>query len=131
MTRIKELWRDNRLMFIGFVLAVAITGYFVVRTALFTIYWANPANHDREIMPWMTVRYVSHSWEIPPQMVDAILGSDHHQSGRGRPGTMGRIALEKGITLIELNAMVAAAAQAFREGTGYQEFRHGNGQIER
>ena len=38
----------------GFILAAAVTLFFLVQIISSTIYWSNPAHHDEAVKPWMT-----------------------------------------------------------------------------
>lgn len=54
-------------MLIVFLLAVAATGLFAVRGVRRAIYWR--AHRDEPIRPWMSVRYVSRSYRVPPHVL--------------------------------------------------------------
>ncbi len=70
---LRRLWRDHRLLLAGFVLALAVMLFFAVRSVMFWVYWADPAHREEPIAGWMTPRYVSHSWSIPPEVLrDAL-----------------------------------------------------------
>ena len=69
----RRLWRDHRLLTAAFLLAVALTTFFAVRLVASWIYWNDPAHRDAEIAPWMTPRYVAHSWRLPPEIVAETL----------------------------------------------------------
>ncbi len=103
----RRLWREYRLVFIGFVLASALTLFFAVRLTLSLIYWNDPAHRDQEIAGWMTPRYVGHSWHIPPEVLAETLGIE---PGSGRPPTLAEIAAERGTTVEALAAAIEAAA---------------------
>jgi hypothetical protein len=55
-----------------FVLAVIVTGLFGVRTVRRAIYWQN--HRDETIRPWMSVRYVSRSYRVPPHVLYQAIG---------------------------------------------------------
>jgi hypothetical protein len=88
IARLASLWQHNRGLLIAFVLALAVTLFFAVRLALFTLYWQDPAHRNEPIAGWMTLGYVAHSWHLKPQEVDAALGLT-------RDPAQGRISLEK------------------------------------
>ena len=111
MSRLKELWKTNRLMLIAFVIAAFLTAMFLVRTVVFTVYWADPAHRDQSIEPWMTVRYVSNSWDLPRDEMIAALGFEPEN---GRFQTFGDIAQSRGLSLEDITARIEAAAKAFR-----------------
>ncbi len=111
MSRLKDIWRHNKLMFIAFVLAAALTLMFLVRTVVFTLYWADPAHRDQSIEPWMTIRYVSYSWDLPRDEMIAALG---FQPENGRLQTFGEIAQSRGLSLEDITARIEAAAKDYR-----------------
>jgi len=57
------------LLFLG---ALLFTGLFGVRTVRRAIYWRN--HRDEQIRPWMSVRYVSRSYRVPPQVLYEAIG---------------------------------------------------------
>lgn len=108
------LWRDNKLLLGGFLLALAVMAFFAIRTVLFWIYWADPAHRNQAIEPWMTPRYVAHSWHVPPEVVGRALGL---VPGGGRI-TLGEIAARDGVSLEEIARRVIAAIEAERAARG-------------
>lgn len=107
---LRLLWRDNKLLLAGFVLALAVMLFFAVRTTLFWIYWNDPAHRNQAIEPWMTPRYIAHSWDVPPKVVGDALGLEP-----GGPRiTMADLAARDGIGLDEIVAKVMAAILAHR-----------------
>lgn len=108
------LWRDHKLLLAGFLLALAVTVFFAVRAVGFWIYWADPAHRNLGIEPWMTPRYVAHSWHVPPRVVDAALGLT---PGGGRI-TLAEIAEREGVGLEVIAARVVAAIEADRAARG-------------
>ncbi len=116
MRKLIGLLRAHPVLAPAFVLAAALTAMFLVRTVVFTIYWADPAHRDRQIEPWMTPRYVAYSWDLEPETVARALGLP--APGRGRPWlprrNLGEIARESGVPLAELAARIERAAAETR-----------------
>lgn len=113
MTRLLTIWRRHPFLTTGFAAALALTLFFGVRTALFAIYWADPAHRDQALQGWMTPRYVAMSWDVPRDVMERVLAP------LARPGdrpTLDRIAAENGISLDELTARIEAAIAAHRAG---------------
>lgn len=116
--------RRHPLLGGGFLLALGLTLFFAARMALFTLYWSDPAHREQPLEPWMTPRYIAHSWHLPPDELRALLGPLPPEAGR-RP-TLRDIAAARGIpveTLIdELGAALAARsgspADANDQGAG-------------
>jgi hypothetical protein len=58
-----------------FLLVVAGTVYFGVRTVRPMIYWHY--HRDEPIKEWMNVEYVAHSYKVPPHVLYIALGMPH------------------------------------------------------
>lgn len=67
-------WRQW-LVIAAFILTIAITGLFTVRTVRNALYWHN--HTDEPIHGWMTVGYVAHSYHVPPHVLYKALGLPH------------------------------------------------------
>ena len=61
-----KLWRSRPFATTGFLLAAAVTLFFVIRITASAIYWHNPAHHNESVKPWMTFGYFARSWQIDP-----------------------------------------------------------------
>ena len=55
-----------------FLVALFATGFFGFRAVRRAIYWHN--HRDEQIKPWMSVRYVAHSYRVPPYVLFQALG---------------------------------------------------------
>jgi hypothetical protein len=64
-------WRQW-LVLAAFVVVLAATGLFAVRTVRRAIYWRQ--HQDEAIRPWMNVGYVAHSYRVPPWFLHQALG---------------------------------------------------------
>lgn len=111
MRALARLWASHRLMLLGFAAALAVTGFFVVRTVVFWVYWADPAHRDLAIEGWMTPGYVAASWQVDRAIVANALGI---AEGQRRGLTLAEIAAERGVPLAELEAGLRAAIDAAR-----------------
>lgn len=111
---IGRLWRGHRWLFLGFCLALALTLFFGIRAAIFSIYWMDPDHRDEAIAGWMTPRYVAHSWQVPPEVVGDALSLS--QDGTGRRVTIEEIARSRGVPVEEVAAELTQAIEAFRAG---------------
>ena len=60
------------LVVLAFVLVVSLTGLFAVRTVRRAIYWRH--HQDEPIRPWMNLRYIAHSYRVPPHVLSEALG---------------------------------------------------------
>lgn len=109
---IARAWAEHRLLFVAFVLAVAVTLLFALRLAVMAVVWSDPARRDQPVAGWMTPGYVARSWRVP---LDDILAALALQRGPGaRPTTLAEIAEQSGRPLAEVIAAVEAVIAAAR-----------------
>jgi hypothetical protein len=74
-------WRQW-LVLLAFVVVVAATGMFAVRTVRRAIYWHY--HQDDPIRPWMSVGYIAHSYRVPPWVLRQALGLPPKPNGPDR-----------------------------------------------
>ncbi len=110
MTRLLAAWRRHKLLATAFAAALLLTLFFAIRTAVFAVYWSDPAHRDQVLEGWMTPRYVAHSWRVPPEVMEAAVGET---PARRRP-TLDAIAEHQGVPLADLTARLEAAIAAHR-----------------
>ena len=97
----------------GFLLALALTLFFAVRTVVSAVYWSDPANHDQPMQGWMPLGYVARSWDVPR----GVLGEALSFAPDGTPRrNLDMIAAQEGVPLSELIVRLTAAITTFREG---------------
>ena len=90
----KALFRRHPFALTGFVLASAVTFFFMVRIAMSVLYWMDPAHHNETVKPWMTVGYIAKSWDLDPREIDAMAGLPTPE-GHG-PWTLREVATSRG-----------------------------------
>lgn len=107
------LWRHHRAGLVGLGIAVVIAAAFAVRLVIFTLHWSDPSNREQAPAGWMTPGYVAQSWDVPPDVIRAVLAAPTVT----RPGahlTLAQIAEAEGVPLPVLIARVEAAIAAAR-----------------
>lgn len=107
-----RLWRSHRLLIGVFLVALSLTGFFLVRTVVFTLHWADPAHHEQTIEGWMPIRYVARSWQVPPEVLAEAL---HVRAGERPRLTVAEIAAERGESVQETAAILYAAIADYRD----------------
>lgn len=112
--RLGRTWRRHPVLLTLFPAAFVLTLWFAARSLMFALYWADPAHQDQAIAGWMTPRYVSHSWEIPRDVMLAAIGEEPVVMG-GHP-TLDRIAAAEGIPVAELIRRIETAIADYRAG---------------
>lgn len=91
-----------------FVIAIVLAGLFTVRTITYTRYWSQ--HRDEPIERWMTVRYVSHSYRVPTEVLSEALGLPPEPPDRRRDRQpLGEIAAARGMTFDQLVATLHRA----------------------
>lgn len=118
MKRMLSAWRRHPILVSGFLLALALTLFFSARTALFMVYWADPAHRDQEIAGWMTPAYVAMSWRYPHEKMRAVIGPVPE---RQRP-SLDAIAQHQNIALDDLAERIETAIVEHR-ASGLEEAR--------
>lgn len=112
---IKRLWHHNRTALIAFAVALAALGFFGFRTATSMMYWMDPAHQNQALEGWMTPRYVSMSYKIPPEMLAPVLLLEQ---GDPKRQSLDAIMADTGLSMEDLQARIDAAAAAFRAQQG-------------
>lgn len=102
-----RLWRRHPLLSLAFALALLAVGFFGVRALTFavTLAWRS----DQPVAGWMTPRYIQRTYDLPRDVVAAILGVDG--SGEARM-PVDALALDAGRPLAEVIAELEAAIAA-------------------
>ena len=113
LSRIKTFWRAAPFATVLLAVALFASTAFGIRTAVFL--FDPPARFERHapVAAWMTPRYVSRSWGLPPGTLwDALeLPRD---LPRG-PIRLAEIAEEKGVSEAEIIALVESVIAAHLE----------------
>lgn len=113
MKQVSHLWRHHRGEFLLVLLALAVTLFFLVRMAIFALSWSDPAHRAQAPEPWMTPRYVAHSWGLAPSRVAEVLGVSPEVGDRP---TLEEIAERRGVpveqVLAEVRALIAGAERS-------------------
>ncbi|MBD3677060.1 MAG: hypothetical protein HUJ27_01505 [Rhodobacteraceae bacterium] len=87
--------------------------FFAIRLTVFTIYWSDPDHRDQPIAGWMTLRYVVHSWDVPPEVVAGALSLE--MDGTGRRVTLEELGARRGVSVQELARDLDRAIREYRE----------------
>ncbi len=96
---LRLLWQSHKGLVLAFALAAGVTVFFLTRSVLFAIYWADPAHRFQPIEAWMTPRYIGYSYDLPAEDVAAMLGLTGTPAFRP---TLARIAGERGVPVADL-----------------------------
>lgn len=108
-----QLWRQRPILVSGFVLACALTLFFLGRFTVQAIYWSNPDHHNQSVQGWMTVGYVGKSWDLDPREIDALAGLPLPEQ-KGRPQPLAEIAEDRGVPVQQVIADVEKAIATLR-----------------
>ncbi len=100
---IRVRWQEHRLLFTAFALVVAATVYFILHLVFASTWWADPRHQFQSLEPWMTPRYVAHSWGLTPEELMEIWPLNPQD---GRRFTLDEFSRETGLSLTELQALL-------------------------
>lgn len=103
MIALRHLWQHHRVAFVLFCAASLVAAFFLVRLALFSLYWADPAHRNVTPQPWMTPGYLAYSWHVDPRVMGAAL-----QIQPGARPTLQEIAEARGVPVAQLLEEVEA-----------------------
>ena len=102
----KRLFNKHPFALGGFVLAAAVTLFFIGRIVVSAVYWADPAHHNETVKPWMTVGYIAQSWDLDPREIDRM--ANLPLPDKQGPMTLREIARERGVAVEEIIKQVNA-----------------------
>lgn len=88
------LWQRHRILLVAFFGATLIALFFATRFVISVAYWSDPAHRDQPLQGWMTIGYVSRSYDVPRDALAEALGLAPPEKGK-RP-TLDRLARERG-----------------------------------
>ncbi len=113
MSRLGNLWRNNKLLANAFAISVVIMLFFATRFFLSALYWQDPAHRNQALEPWMTLGYVAHSWHVPRDELVKRLGLEpgRGDAGAGGPKPLDKIAEDRGVPYEAFKAQVDEAVQ--------------------
>lgn len=107
--RLRRLSPARRAVVAAFALAALASLFFGTRFVVHAIYWSS--HRDEPIAGWMTVGYVSHSYDVPPALLREALGAPAGTPDR-RP--IAEIASSLGLTTDEALALLREAIMRAR-----------------
>lgn len=108
-----QFLKQHVFLSLAFAAALLLTLVFLVRFTVSTVVWSDPDRLDQPIAGWMTPRYVSRSWQMPPEVVAGALGLE--KDGSGRRLTLEEISIEQDRDLEELVQDLEAAISDARD----------------
>ena len=112
------VWREQRVIGLVTIAALCIALYFVVDLTSEALHFANPANRDRPVEPWMSIRYVEQSWGLTKPIIFEIIGYDVDTPRDDVPRSVGAFLAESGLSITEFQSRVEEAKQMLRERRG-------------
>jgi hypothetical protein len=93
----------------GFVLAAALTAFFIIRAVLFTVYWMDPERGLHPVEPWMTPRYILRAYDLPR---DDLAETLNLQRGDSPKEPLDKLARDRGVDVGPLVKAVQAMVDA-------------------
>jgi hypothetical protein len=105
----RDLWRQNHVLLVGFAFALIVTLFFAVRLVVHAIYWSQ--HRDADLAEWMTIGYVAQSYHIERDDLARAVGLE---PGSGRRLTIAEIARRTDQSVDEVETVLLSAIQAER-----------------
>lgn len=110
----KRIWSAAPIATVILALAVAASLFFGVRSAVFWAHHRPFAEREQAVAAWMTPRYISRSWQIPPDvLLDAL---DAPRPPPDGPMNLSELADYRGVPVEQVIAEAEAAIAASRGG---------------
>lgn len=116
--RLRRLWRKVPWLLIALVIALLAFSFFTVKSVGHALDWWDDDQTAVKLEPWMTVRFVGRSYDIPPEILLPAFGlAPSLQDERRDKGriTMRTIALLNNLTLDDLEELVEDAAEKAKD----------------
>jgi hypothetical protein len=107
--RVGDLWRQNRVLLVGFAFALLVTLFFAVRLVVHAVYWSQ--HRDADLAEWMTIGYVAQSYHIERDDLARAVGLE---PGSGRRLTIAEIARRTDQSVDKVETALLSAIQAER-----------------
>lgn len=101
ISQFKHLWRLRPVLTSAFLLACAVTLFFVGRFVFQAVYWSS--HQDVPIRPWMTVGYIARSYDLDPRELDRLAGLPL-PAVKGHPQPLREIAKDRGVPVDDIIA---------------------------
>jgi hypothetical protein len=95
----------RRALIAGFVIAALLTAFFLLRLVFFTFIWMESPPGAHPIEGWMTPRYISRTYRIPPPDLQAVLALGPNEHPRQ---SLKKIARARGLSITTLIAEIEA-----------------------
>lgn len=111
-----QFFKQHKALTIAFSVALVVMLVFFFKLIATTVYWADVRHVDQPIAGWMTPRYVSKSWNVPPDIVAGVLALE--KNGDGRRVTLDQISDLQDREVETLADELVTAIKMFRESRG-------------
>jgi hypothetical protein len=113
-TQLLDILKRHLVLSLAFVAAFVITVIFLFKFTMSIMIWSDAGRVDQPIEAWMTPRYVSRSWQVPPEAIAGALGVP--ADGTGRRVTLAQLAEIQSRDLQALINDLEASIAKFKAG---------------
>jgi len=101
------LWRQNRVLLIGFAFALLVTLFFAVRLVVHAVYWSEL--RDADLAEWMTIGYIAQSYHVER---DDLARAVELEPSSGRRLTLAEIARRTGQSVVPTSTRAIVGDQS-------------------
>jgi hypothetical protein len=112
------VWQKHRVIGLVTVAALCIALYFAADFAGEALYFANPANQNRPVEAWMSIRYVEQSWGLTKPVMFDIIGYDIETPPENVPRSVGEYLAQSNLSIAEFQSMIEEAQQMLQVTRG-------------
>ena len=117
----KHVWQEQRVIGLLTGGALCLSLVFAAEFALEAAHFAQPANRDRPIEAWMSIRYVEQSWGLTKPVMFDLIGYDVETPPREVPKTVGAFLAESGLSLTEFQTRIEDAQALMQDRRGHRD----------
>ncbi len=107
----QTMWREHRVLLVAFIVSALVTFLLVLRLTVQVVYFSQ--NRDAELVGWMPLGYISHSYNIDTDILSQAVGlpadAPMHTS-------LEKIAEMQGRPLADVEQDILDAVEAERAG---------------
>ncbi|OED43984.1 hypothetical protein AB833_02555 [Chromatiales bacterium (ex Bugula neritina AB1)] len=112
------VWEEHRLVVFVTLVALLVSIGFTVNFISEVLYFSDPANLNRTVEPWMSMRLVAQSWGLPKVVMIETLGYQAETPIDDLPRTVAEHLKASGMTLVEFQQLIENKAMSLGEWRG-------------
>ncbi len=105
----KLMWRQHRVLLLAFIVSALFAALMLLRLTVLIVYFSH--NRDAELLGWMPLGYISHSYNVDTDILAKAVGLPASAPMRT---SLDKIAAMQGRPLADVERDILAAIKAER-----------------